>query len=127
MGLGGKRVVVLGGTSGIGLAIAEGVALLDGEPVVVSKRLKSVAIALACLPDRASGHAVDLTNEVAVAELFEKVGLFDHLAYTAANTLVSGPLADMDLTAARNFLNARFWERLPPRNTPSVIFVQEAR
>ena len=104
-----KRVAVLGGTSGIGLAIAEGVAAAGGTPVVVSKRAESVQAALARLPAGAEGHATDLTQESAIAALFEKVGPIDHLTYTAADKLMTVPLVDADLSAARDYLNARFW------------------
>jgi NAD(P)-dependent dehydrogenase (short-subunit alcohol dehydrogenase family) len=124
-----KRVAVLGGTSGIGLAIADGVAAAGGTPIVVSKRPESVQAALARLPG-AEGHAADLTQEADIAALFEKIGAIDHLTYTAADKLVTGPLADADLAAARDYLNARFWGPLTvakyaaPRIRPggSIVF-----
>lgn len=104
-----KRVAVLGGTSGIGLAIAEGVAAAGGTPIVVSRRQESVRAALERLPANAEGHAVDLTQEAEIAALFEVIGAIDHLTYTAADKLVTGPLAEANLDEARTFLNARFW------------------
>lgn len=112
MSLQSQRVAVLGGASGIGLAIAEAVAKQGGQPVIVSRRRESIEAALARLPAGAEGHAVDTTDEAAVAKLFESIGALDHLAYTAGETLLLGTLSAMDLKAARGFMETRVWGAL---------------
>ena len=92
-----QHVVLLGGTSGIGLATAHAALAAGASVTVVSSRSQRVAEALARLGDRAKGHTVDLTNESAVRELFEQLGPFDHLVYSAGDSLQTGALADMDL------------------------------
>jgi NAD(P)-dependent dehydrogenase (short-subunit alcohol dehydrogenase family) len=130
MTLNDKRVVVLGGTSGIGFAIAEGVAAAGGQPVIVSRSQENVSAAVGRLPPGAEGHAVDLTDEAAVKTLFETIGALDHLAYTAGESLMLGAITDLDLTAARRFLETRFWgavaaaKHAAPRIRPggSIVF-----
>ncbi|MCB8879346.1 SDR family oxidoreductase [Acidisoma cellulosilytica] len=125
-----KTVVVLGGTSGIGFAIAEGVAAAGGKPIIVSRSQANVDAALSKLPQGAEGHAVDLTDEAALAALFATIGTLDHLAYTAGESLMMGPLTEMDLTAARRFTETRFWgavaaaKHAAPRIRPggSIVF-----
>ncbi|MCB8873663.1 SDR family oxidoreductase [Acidisoma silvae] len=125
-----KTVVVLGGTSGIGFAIAEGVAAAGGRPIIVSRAQANLDAALARLPAAAAGHAVDLTDEAAVAGLFEQIGTLDHLAYTAGESLMLGAIAEMELTAARRFMETRFWgaiaaaKHAAPRIRPggSIVF-----
>jgi NAD(P)-dependent dehydrogenase (short-subunit alcohol dehydrogenase family) len=63
MDLNGKRVVVLGGTSGIGLAVAEAAARAGATPVVASSNPARVQAALAGLPQGAEGEALDLRDE----------------------------------------------------------------
>ncbi len=41
--------------------------------------------------------------------LFAKLGQFDHLLFTAAETLRLGPLPEADIAAARRFFDLRFW------------------
>jgi NAD(P)-dependent dehydrogenase (short-subunit alcohol dehydrogenase family) len=53
MSLKNARVLVIGGTSGIGLAVASAAAEKGATPIVVSRRQSSVDRALAELPDRA--------------------------------------------------------------------------
>jgi NAD(P)-dependent dehydrogenase (short-subunit alcohol dehydrogenase family) len=109
MSLDGKRVVILGGTSGIGLATA-GAAQREGVVVaVVSSRQKRVERALASLDRGAEGHVVDLSDEAQVRKFFEHVGAFDHLVYTAGETLQLETLDAVQLDHARGFVNIRFW------------------
>jgi NAD(P)-dependent dehydrogenase (short-subunit alcohol dehydrogenase family) len=85
--LSGKRIVVLGGTSGIGLATAKAAQREGAMVVVVSGRRQRVDHALASLESGAAGHVVDLSDEAQVRTFFENIGAFDHLVYTAGETL----------------------------------------
>jgi NAD(P)-dependent dehydrogenase (short-subunit alcohol dehydrogenase family) len=112
MKLSNTRVVVLGGTSGIGLAVAEA-ALRDGaEVVVASSNADRVRETVAQLGAGAEGHAVDLTDEAAVRDMFSRIGAFDHLVFTAGESLQLGPLADIALDSARRFFELRYWGAL---------------
>jgi len=112
MELSNKRVIVLGGTSGIGLAVAEA-ALRSGATVVVaSSNPARVREALANLPAGAEGHAVDLTDEAAVRAFFDRTGAFDHLVFTAGESLQLGLLANTALDGARQFFALRYWGAL---------------
>jgi NAD(P)-dependent dehydrogenase (short-subunit alcohol dehydrogenase family) len=104
-----QRVVILGGTSGIGLATAERAAAAGGRVIVVSSSADRVAAALRELPASAEGHAVDLRDEDAVRDLFERLGAIDHLAYTAGESLQIGLIVDTDLAAARRAFETRYW------------------
>lgn len=112
MSLTSKRVVLLGGTSGIGLATAIAASAAGAEVVVVSSRQSSVDSALAQLPDTARGHAVDLSDHDALRAFFGGVGPFDHLVYTAGENLTFMPLADYDADAARAFFHLRYFTAL---------------
>src|SRR4051794_33452920 len=109
MTLNGKRVVLLGGSSGIGLATAKAAAQQGAEVVIVSSRQARVDAALAALPPGAQGHAVDLTDEAAVQALFTRIGAFDHLVFTAGEALQLGLLTNTDVTTARRFFELRYW------------------
>ena len=107
----GRTVVVIGGSSGIGLAVARAAIEAGARAVIGSSRAANVDAAVAGLGDRASGHAVDVGAESAVAAFFERVGPFDHLAFTAGDWSGAGrgPLADLDLAAAGAMFKVRFW------------------
>lgn len=109
--LNGKRIVILGGTAGIGLAVAERAAGEGGRVIIVSSREARVTSAVAKVPN-AEGRAVDLRSEPRVRELFASLGAIDHLVYTAGEELLLAPLRDLDLGVARGFLELRFWGAL---------------
>ena len=50
-----------------------------------------------------------MADEAQVRALFERVGAFDHLVFTAGETLQLETLAAMQVERARGFVNVRFW------------------
>jgi NAD(P)-dependent dehydrogenase (short-subunit alcohol dehydrogenase family) len=112
MSLKEKRVVILGGTSGIGFATAEAAAQEGAAVVVASSRKENVDRALAALPDGAEGHALDLSDEAQLQAFFDRIGSFDHLVFTAGDTLRLGELAETDLAEARRAFELRYWGAL---------------
>jgi len=110
-----QRIVVIGGSSGIGLAVAEG-ALAEGARVVVgSSGAANVEAAVARLGEGASGAVANVRDEVSVAAFFEGVGAFDHLVFTAGDwgaNFGGGLVAEMDLAASSAGFTVRFWGAL---------------
>jgi NAD(P)-dependent dehydrogenase (short-subunit alcohol dehydrogenase family) len=108
----GQRVVVLGGTSGIGLATAVAAAAAGAEITVASSRKVSVNRALDQLPAGTAGHAVDLSDTAAVRAFFSDLGDFDHLVFTAGESLLVSTLSSLDLGEARRFFELRYFGAL---------------
>ena len=107
-----QRVVVLGGTSGIGLATAKAAAGRGAQVTVVSRRPASVDRALADLPPGAHGKAADLTDPHQVRRLFKDLGGIDHLVFTAGEPLALMSLDSLDLDKARDFFTLRYFSAL---------------
>lgn len=110
----GVRVVVIGGTSGIGMAVARGVSGRGGRVVVASSNAEKVERARASLSSADEAMALDVKDEEQVAAFFETVGPFDHLVYTAGDWggMGGGPLGSLDLVRARDVFAVRFWGAL---------------
>ena len=111
-GLQNKRVVILGGSSGIGLAVAEQAASLGAKIVVVSSNAERLQKAIESIGAEAEGQVVDVSDERAVQTFFAKVGAFDHLVFTAGDSLNVQDLATMDLKQARHAFELRYWSAL---------------
>lgn len=112
MTLEGQRIIVLGGSSGIGLAVAQAAARQGASVVIASSQQARVEEALATLPAGTEGHALDLADEAAVGALFARLGDVDHLVFTAGESLQLGALAQTDLDTARGFFGLRYWGAL---------------
>jgi NAD(P)-dependent dehydrogenase (short-subunit alcohol dehydrogenase family) len=105
-----KRVVVVGGTSGIGFAVAEAALNEHAEVVVVSSKQEKIDGAIKRLGSGVKGFAVDVRNEADVAAFFERLGALDHLVFTAGDwDRVRSPIAELDLVRAREAFTVRFW------------------
>ena len=111
-GLQGKRVVVLGGSSGIGLAVAQQAASQGANVVIVSSNPDRVQKAVESSGWEAEGQALDVSDEGAVAAFFAKLGSFDHLVFTAGDSLHLHELAATDLQQARRAFELRYWSAL---------------
>ena len=112
MSLRGKKVVIIGGTSGIGFAVAEGALAEHDEVVVASSKQVNVDAAVLRLGAGAKGFAIDVTDEASVAAFFDGLGPIDHVAFTAGDwgDRGGGPIGDVDLDrAAASLLAVRFW------------------
>jgi NAD(P)-dependent dehydrogenase (short-subunit alcohol dehydrogenase family) len=86
------KSVIVGGTSGIGKAIAE----------TLNKRLGTVEIA-----GRSTG--LDITGEAAVATYFEALGPIDHVIMTAGSSAPSGAVSDVSSDDAKIAFDTKFW------------------
>jgi NAD(P)-dependent dehydrogenase (short-subunit alcohol dehydrogenase family) len=104
--LAGKTVVVVGGSSGIGLATAE-LAKAEGADVVIASRNKDRVTAAAARIG-ARPMIVDVTDDASVATLFKSCGTVDHVAVTAAQ-LRSGPFKSVSMDDVRATMEGYFW------------------
>ena len=106
MTLAGKKVVVIGGSSGIGLATAE-LAKAQGADVVIASRS---AAKLDPVAERLKVTAIptDVTSDQSVAELFRRTGPVDHVVLTAAQ-LRTGPFKTVAMEDVRATMEGKFW------------------
>src|ERR1700724_3736907 len=108
-GLQDKRVIVLGGSSGIGLEVAKQAASQGASVAIASSSAERVEKAVESVGGEAQGHAVDVSDERAVATFFSNLGTFDHLVFTAGDSLHLHDLAATDLQQARRAFELRYW------------------
>lgn len=108
MELKGEKVVVIGGSSGIGLAVARA-ALAEGAKVLIASRSREkLARAKAELGGQAAAVSLDITDYAAVEKFFERIGSIDHLVTTASGSL-AGKFLELDMDEVRRLFDSKFW------------------
>jgi NAD(P)-dependent dehydrogenase (short-subunit alcohol dehydrogenase family) len=105
----GKRIIILGGSSGLGLATAKAAADEGANVIIVSSNQNRINEALKQLPQNAKGYAVDLSKEQNIKAFFDQTGNFDHLIYSAGENLNLNTIDQTDIEQARSFFNLRYW------------------
>jgi NAD(P)-dependent dehydrogenase (short-subunit alcohol dehydrogenase family) len=123
-----KTAVVVGGSRGIGLAVAEALAA-RGERVVVTSRDQERAEAAARrVGDAATAIVVDLARPEEIAERFARIGPVDHLVITAVER-DRNSIKSYDIAAALRLVTtklvgyAEVVHALLPRFTPEAAIV----
>ncbi|MFX0574817.1 SDR family oxidoreductase [Nocardia nepalensis] len=100
----GKKLLVIGGSSGIGRQIAADAAA-GGATVVLAGR-DPQAIDAARLGGRVRTARVDLADEGSIRDLAEDVGALDYLVSVAA-AHANGPVAQLDRSAVTRAFDAK--------------------
>ena len=108
----GKQLIILGGSSGLGLATARAAAAEGAILTIVSGNQQRIDEALSQLPEDATGYAVDLSREENISAFFAARSSFDHLVYSAGENLNLTNIVDTDIEKARGFFNLRYWGAL---------------
>ena len=112
MGLADKRVVILGGTSGIGLQVGKLAAAEGAHVVLASSSQTKVDRAKDAVPG-AEGRTIDLLSQSNIKTFFAKIGAIDHLVYTAGDALLTEPMETLSLERAQAFLRRSFLGLVP--------------
>lgn len=103
----GKKVVVVGGKTGIGLGVALAARAAGASVVVASRRIASVEDR----PDLDGVEQVslDMRDEASVRAAFDAIGAFDHLVVTAAPDLGTwGKFMDEDMRGVRSYMEGKY-------------------
>lgn len=105
----GQKVVIVGGTSGMGLGAARAAVEAGAHVVVAGRRPEAARSSVGPQMDRFEHAVVDITDEASIRRLFEGVGELDHLLVTATPSAKDGPFLQQDLGAAQAIMNGKFF------------------
>jgi NAD(P)-dependent dehydrogenase (short-subunit alcohol dehydrogenase family) len=108
----GKKIVIVGGSSGIGLGVAAAVLERGGDVVIVGRSSEKLQTAIRSLGEDRLGAggsvrtlAADMTKEAEVAKLFDEIDAFDHLVSTAGTPPPGDPIEQTDMEVIRGFVD----------------------
>jgi NAD(P)-dependent dehydrogenase (short-subunit alcohol dehydrogenase family) len=104
----GKKIVVIGGSSGMGLATARAAAAEGARVVIASRSEEKLRQAKTQIQGSVEGLTINVMDEGSVKAFFDRVGEFDHLT-TPGSEAVLGPFLSLDTQAARKAFDSKFW------------------
>jgi NAD(P)-dependent dehydrogenase (short-subunit alcohol dehydrogenase family) len=104
----GGRFLVIGGSSGIGLAVAQEAAEAGASVTIASRSRSKLDTALAGLAPGAAALQIDTADYAAMESFFADEAAWDHVVVSAAQT-TSGPLRKSSLADARATMESKFW------------------
>ena len=103
-----QNIVLIGATSGIGLAVAKLVTEKGANLTIASRSEERLIEAAKEIGGNVQIGTIDTLNENSVAEFFANRNNIDHLLNFAGDTMRGGVL-DADIPIARNALESKFW------------------
>jgi NAD(P)-dependent dehydrogenase (short-subunit alcohol dehydrogenase family) len=111
MNLSGKRIVIIGGTSGIGRAVAKAALDAGASVHIGSSNAERLSAAMELLGAGVSGALVDAREEASVEAFFADAETIDHLVYTAGDWVRRKTQIGVkfDLADSRASIDTRFW------------------
>lgn len=103
-----SRVLVVGGSSGIGLAVARACVSAGASVTIASRSQSKLTDAASSLGSSARTAVLDTADEDGVAAFFRDREAFDHIVISAAQT-PSGPVRQLPLEQAQSAMDSKFW------------------
>ncbi|EME45049.1 hypothetical protein DOTSEDRAFT_33643 [Dothistroma septosporum NZE10] len=120
----GSKVLIIGGSAGIGFGVAEAslengctVFISSSNPARVQKAVENLKKSYPSASDKISGHACNLADEANleqnITQLFEKVGGdLDHVIHTAGDSLAVTPVLEISMESVKKAGLVRFFAPL---------------
>jgi NAD(P)-dependent dehydrogenase (short-subunit alcohol dehydrogenase family) len=108
MDFNGQRVLVVGGSSGIGAAAAAAFAARGAKVTIASRSADKLAAAAREIGTPVETLTLDITSDENVQRVLESAGEFDHVVISAAQT-PGGPVRGLELADAYRAMDSKFW------------------
>ncbi|WP_431208992.1 SDR family oxidoreductase [Burkholderia cepacia] len=108
MKLDDQRVLVIGGSSGIGEATARAFAEAGATVTIASRDAARLAASKDRIGYGVSTGVMDITDDASVRAFVDSAGEFDHVVVSAAQT-ATGPVRGLALDDAYAAMDSKFW------------------
>jgi NAD(P)-dependent dehydrogenase (short-subunit alcohol dehydrogenase family) len=103
-----QTVVVIGGSAGMGKAIAQAVSEEGGTVIIGGRSQEKMDQALVSMGSLARGIVVDNTDSASIQRFFQQTGPIDHLVLPGSS-VKGGAFHQMSWEDAQFSMNSKFW------------------
>jgi NAD(P)-dependent dehydrogenase (short-subunit alcohol dehydrogenase family) len=104
-----QRIIVIGGSSGIGLAVAKAAEDAGADVLIASSSETKLDHALKQLSGKVKGVIVNVANEESVQSLFHDIDEIDHIAVTVGTTYKPAQVAESELSESHKPFLVKYW------------------
>lgn len=108
MSLSGKTIVVLGGSSGIGLATANAALTQHADVIITGRSRERLDAAVRELGAHVRAIALDASDEAGTRAMFDGIDHVDHIFVNAGGVTPDSALT-VEVSAMRPAIDVRFW------------------
>lgn len=108
MNFNNQTVVIVGGSSGIGFAVAKMVVATGGKVILGGRNLVKLQFAARELGANTTFHQIDTTEQNSIINFFEHMPKIDHL-FTPGASYSMGPIDKISDEVAESPLKSKFW------------------
>ncbi|KAJ6033957.1 hypothetical protein N7444_011728 [Penicillium canescens] len=106
----GKKVLVVGGSSGIGYGAASIILHYGAIVTIVSSSEEKIQSAKKRLgSDKVRGAVGDVREEAAFTDVLQSLGPFDHVIFCGVDKIIRGDIVDANLDDAKHLFGVKFW------------------
>lgn len=108
MSLDQQKIVIVGGSSGIGLATAKAAVAARAIVTIAGRSSQKLDQAKQQMNGQVETAILDLLQEEDLQTFFKHVGVIDHLVVTGSSTQV-GAFRELDTQIAKQSMESKFW------------------
>lgn len=105
----GKRIAVIGGTSGIGFEVAQAASSAGARVTVASRTRENIDTALERLGQGAQGDTLDVREEETIGQFFARNEKFDGVVSTVGIACRSSEARDMRRQDVKEHFETKYW------------------
>ncbi|KAK4495486.1 hypothetical protein PRZ48_013818 [Zasmidium cellare] len=106
----GKKIIVVGGSSGIGAGAAAGLLEHGAHVTIISSSEENLKTALQKLNHpNVKGDVGNVRDEPAYTSVLQRLAPVDHIVYSSVDKIIRGAIADADLEEAKHCFGVKFW------------------
>ncbi|WP_374602721.1 SDR family oxidoreductase [Niveibacterium sp.] len=115
MSLAQQRILIIGGSNGMGLAAAQRLGRAGAEVFIAGRSQAKLDAVLGQIEGRATGVVADFTDAGSLAAAARRIGRLDHLVLAASSNAAWGPFAHTSADALRQAMEGKligYWQSL---------------
>ena len=104
----GQRLLVVGGSSGIGRATAMLAAGMGARVTIASRSSAKIDAAVRAIGREAEGRPLDVTRDADVEGFFSDSTVWDHVIVTGSDVRIA-PVRELPIEVAHSAFDSKFW------------------